>query len=94
MPEDFFVQQQRQWANDAVQRTEDTFNRPLGATLLGQSRRESGWHSSPSDDNKHLTIKNSDGRTTGHYYEDGSIKSFGELGGGTDWLVGKPKSRY
>ena len=52
-----------------------------GEALSIQSELQSGWHSSPSDFNNHLTIKNADGNVSGHYYSDGSITDFnGSLG--------------
>jgi hypothetical protein len=42
--------------------------------LLEQARKDSGWHSSRSDSNAHLSIKNADVTVVGHLYPDGSIK--------------------
>ena len=55
----------------------------IGERLTIQSELQSGWHSSRSDANNHLTIKNANGKTTGHYYENGMIKDFN---GSLNWL--------
>ena len=55
----------------------------MAERLLIQSELQSGWHTSPSDFNNHLSIKNSMGNVTGHCYSNGIIKDFnGSLG----WL--------
>lgn len=46
----------------------------IAKKYLEQMKRESGMHTSRSDENNHLSIKNSDGKVIGHMYEDGSIK--------------------
>ncbi|MBI2124482.1 hypothetical protein HYT92_01695 [Candidatus Pacearchaeota archaeon] len=53
----------------------------MSEKILEQFIKESGWHTSRSDDNEHLTIKNSDRRVTGHLYKDGTIK------GTNPWLL-------
>jgi hypothetical protein len=60
-----------------------TFAESMGERLMIQSELQSGWHSSRSDANEHLSIKNSNGDVTGHLYRNGGIKDFnGSLG----WL--------
>lgn len=61
----------------------------LGRALIEQALRESGMHISRHDENPHVTIKNADGKVTGHWYPDGSVKDFnGSLG----WISGVPKA--
>jgi len=60
----------------------------LGKALLEQARKESGLHTSQSDLNPHLTVRNAAGEITGHYYPDGSVKDFN---GSLAWLRGIPK---
>lgn len=58
--------------NDPAHGMNDTNS--MANRLLEQARRESGWHTSRSDQNPHLTIKNALGQVTGHVYQDGSTK--------------------
>jgi len=63
----------------------------LGESLLEQSKVESGLHSSESDSNDHLTIKNADEDVIAHYYSDGSIKSTSsKADSDLIWLTGMP----
>ena len=63
----------------------------MAERLLEQCQKESGWHTSRSDSNVHLTIKNAEGKVTGHFYKDGAISGVnnGELSGGLPWLLKK-----
>lgn len=58
-------------------------DKSLAQRILDQAARESGWHSSRSDNNDHLSIKNSNGKVTGHAYEDGMIKGTNQDGSGS-----------
>lgn len=51
--------------------------------LLLQAEIESGWHSSPSDENPHLSIKNALGVVVAHCYRDGGYKMVPTRPGGT-----------
>jgi len=51
--------------------------------LLIQAEIESGWHTSRTDENPHLTIKNASGVVVAHYYHDGSYKMVPTRPGGT-----------
>jgi len=55
----------------------------MAKNLLSQSEKESGWHTSQSDSHEHLTVKNADGKVTGHIYKDGSRK---DKNGSLEWL--------
>jgi len=48
----------------------------MAERLIVQSELQSGWHTSPSDPNIHLSIKNAAGDVTGHMYPNGVIKDF------------------
>ena len=48
----------------------------MAEALIAQSELQSGWHTSPSDPNVHISIKNAAGDVTGHMYPDGGIKDF------------------
>lgn len=73
-------------SNKAAFAFRSTFADTMSDKLLIQSEMQSGWHSSPSDANDHLSIKNGMGQVTGHYYKDGSIKDFN---GSLNWLTKK-----
>ena len=60
----------------------------MAEAILNQAKKESGWHSSPSDDNEHLTVKNSNGLVIGHIYKDGTINGTNNGGSGAlSWLL-------
>ena len=53
----------------------------LGKRLMAEAFRASpgaiqspGWHTSLSDSNRHLSIRNAEGEITAHLYSDGVIK--------------------
>lgn len=43
-------------------------------TKIVRESDKSGYHSSRSDENKHRTLKNKDGKVVAHVYGDGSVK--------------------
>jgi len=59
------------------------FEKTMAGWLLEQSQKESGWHSSRSDLNEHLSIKNQDREVIGHLYKDGTIKGTNHGGSGS-----------
>jgi len=61
--------------------------RSIAERLLDNAKKDAGWHHSPSDSNKHLSIKNAEGTVIGHLYDDGTIKGTDEGGSGAlRWL--------
>lgn len=61
--------------------------RSMAERIIEQARSDSGLHSSRSDQNDHLSIKNADGTVIGHMYPDGMIKGTNEGGSGAlRWL--------
>ena len=60
----------------------------MAQIALEKFQKESGWHSSSSDLNEHLSIKNADGKVIGHFYSDGIVKGTNEKGSGTlSWFL-------
>ena len=60
----------------------------MAELALRQFGKESGWHSSRSDINDHLTIKNSEGDVIGHAYKNGMIQGTNQGGSGAlPWLI-------
>ena len=66
----------------------NTTEKSMAQMLLNQAKKESGWHSSRSDSNTHLSIKNADGTVIGHIYKNGTIKGTNQNGtGALPWLL-------
>ena len=64
--------------------------KPMAQQALEQFQKESGMHTSRSDSNNHLSVKNQDGKVIGHMYEDGSMKATNQNGAGAlSWLMKK-----
>lgn len=62
----------------------------MAERAIFQAKGDAGMHTSKSDLNKHLSIKNSEGTVIGHMYADGSVKGTNEGGSGAlSWLMKK-----
>ncbi len=64
----------------------------MAPRVFQSSINDAGFHSSPSDLNDHLSIKNAEGTVIGHDYANGLIKGTNQEGSGAlSWLMPKPE---